>query len=73
MAILTFGVFASETNIIVQVILVRMKCSCGGEGNMEIYSTSMLPRGRALFADLDNNYFVVTDKTSDTKTTNKGE
>jgi len=31
MAILTFGVFASETNIIVQVILVRMKCSCGGE------------------------------------------
>jgi len=56
-----------------ECVMASFLSFCGGEGNMEIYSTSMLPRGRALFADLDNNYFVVTDKTSDTKTTNKGE
>ena len=38
------------------------KADFGRKGKMLLYSTANIPRGRALFADLDNNYFVVTNK-----------
>jgi len=31
LVLFAFGVCAAETNIVVETILVRMNCSCGGE------------------------------------------